>query len=199
VSLDPRLVIGLALVVGSVAGVVTIITSTDRSVQVYAARGPLSPGDRIDANDLELQNVRLDVGSAVYLTPSDIPHRGIVVTRSVSEGELIPVSATGSVAGLTSTSIVLSVDSQLAASIRSGAVVDIWAGAEIENGVFGPPIVIVSDATVVRLVSSDSIVGGGDTTAVEVLVPKLNVAQVLEAVANDDAISIIPANLPNGS
>ncbi|TAL40765.1 MAG: hypothetical protein EPN91_12430 [Salinibacterium sp.] len=126
VNFDPRLLIGLLLVVASVAGVVVVVSSADRSTQVYAARSALSPGDRVTGNDLELQSVRLDASTAHYLTPADIPRRGVVVTRSVDEGELIPVSATGSVVGLTSTSIVLSLDSQLAASVKAGAVVDIW-------------------------------------------------------------------------
>jgi len=56
--------------------------------------------------------------------------------------------------------------------------------------------VIVSGATVVRLVESASMVTGGETTAVEVLVPTSRVARVLDAVANADAVSLVPAAIP---
>jgi hypothetical protein len=195
-AFDPRLLIGLALVVASIAGVIGIIRAADESVQVYAARGPLSPGDRVDVNDLEVRSVRLDLSAPLYLAPGDVPPSGLVVTRSVSDGELVPASAIGSVDGLRLTSLVLSVDSQLSASVKPGTVVDLWASREVENGQFGPPVVIVSGATVVRLVTSQSIVAGGETTAVEILVPKSKVARILEAVANDDSLSIVPANIP---
>jgi hypothetical protein len=39
-------------------------------------------------------------------------------------------------------------------------------------------------------------VSAGTTTAVEVLVPKTRIARVLEAAANSDAVSIVPAAIP---
>ena len=198
-AIDPRLVIGLVLVAGSIAGVVGIVSAADETVQVYAARDPLSPGDRIDSDDLETRNVRLDATGDLYLVPGDVPGEGFVVTRSVDEGELIPASAVGKVDGVRLASIVLQVGGQLAASVVPGSVADIWAAREVENGTYGPPAVIVSGATVARVVQSESIVGAGEATAVEVLVPKSRIARVLEAVANSDAVSIVPANIPGRS
>lgn len=195
-AFDPRLAIGLLLVAASVAGVVAIVSAADTSVQVYAARDPLAPGDRITSDDLEARSVRLDVASALYLVPGDVPDGGFIVTRSVAEGELVPTSAVGSVDGLRLTSVVLTMGSQLAASVQPGSVVDVWAAQEEENRHFGPPAVIVPGATVVRLVESDSIVARDQTTGIEVLVPKSKIARVLEALANGDAISVVPATIP---
>ena len=119
--------------------------------------------------------------------------------RSVSAGELIPASAVGSVSGLRLTSLVLEVSGALAASIEPGSIVDVWSSKEIESGQFGAPAVIVSGATVVRLVESDTIMAGGGSIAVEVLVPRARVARVLEAVSNSDAMSIVPASIPGRS
>ena len=49
---DLRLVLGVLLVVGSVAGVYGIVAAADRRVTVYAAASALTPGERIDAGDL---------------------------------------------------------------------------------------------------------------------------------------------------
>jgi SAF domain len=198
-AFDPRLAIGLLLVVASVAGVVAIVSAADKSVQVYSARGPLAPGDRITPDDLEARSVRLDAAGTLYLEPGDIPDTGFVVTKPVARGELVPASAVGSVDGLRLTSVVLTMGSQLAASVQSGSVVDVWAAEEVENGHFGPPAVIVSGATVVRLIESDSIVASDEATSIEVLVPKSKIARVLEALANDDAISVVPATIPGKS
>jgi hypothetical protein len=196
VALDPRLLIGLALVVGSVAGVLAIVSAADETVQVYAAGQSLAPGDRIDVRDLEPVDVRLDDAGTLYLVPGDVPSAGVVVSRAIDEGELVPASAVGSADGLRLTSVVLDVGGTLAASVTAGSTVDVWAAREAESGAFGPPVVIVSGATVVRLVESESIVAGGQTTGVEILVPKSKVARVLEAMANEDVLSIVPATLP---
>lgn len=195
-AFDPRLLIGLGLVIASIAGVVGIVSATDETVEVLAARDTLSPGDRIDAGDLETTNVRLDDATALYIAPDEFPQQGLIVTRSVASGELLPASAVGSTEGVRSTSLVLEVGGALAASVAPASVVDVWASREQEGGGFGPPAVIVAGATVVRLVESDSMVSGGETTAVEVLIPKSRVARVLEAIANDDVLSIVPASIP---
>lgn len=195
-ALDPRLLIGVALVVASVAGVWGIVAAADETVLVFVASGHLSPGDRIDESNLDTRSVRLDAATDLYLAPGSIPSDGLVMTHHVGDGELVPVSATGSTDGLLLTSLVLSLDGQLAASVAPGSSVDVWASRETESGVFAAPATIVTDASVVRLVASESIVGAGETTAVEVLVPRSKVARVLEAIANDDAISVVPASLP---
>ncbi len=196
VVLDPRLAIGLTLVIGSVAGVVALVSVADDTVQVYAAADSLVPGDRIDESDLLERSVRLDDIDGLYLTPGDLPDDGLVVSRSIAEGELVPVSATGATIGLRFTAVVLEVGGALSEAVQPTSLVDVWATRELENGEFGPPVAIVSGGTVVRLVQSESIVGGGQTTAIEVLVPRSKLARVLEATANGDAISIVPAGLP---
>lgn len=196
--LDPRLIVGLLLVAGSVAGVVAIVSAADESVEVLVASSALSPGDRVNAVDLETRRVRLDAATELYLAPGDVPAEGVVVARSVSAGELVPVDAVGSVEGVRLASLVLSVEGGLAASIAPGSVVDVWAAHEGESGDFAEPAVIVTGAIVVRLVETSTIVSGGEVTGIEVLVPRTRIAAVLEAVANEASMSIVAATLPIG-
>lgn len=198
IALDPRLLIGVGLVVASVAGVWAIVSAADETVQVYAATGALSPGDRVDTGNLEQRSVRLDTVAELYFALDSIPSDGLVMTRAVAAGELLPVSATGSVDGLRLAPLVLTMSGQLAESVAAGSVVDVWSSRETQGGQFGPPTTLVAGATVVRLVASESIVGAGETVAVEVLVPRSTVAGVLEAIANNDAISVVAATLPAG-
>jgi hypothetical protein len=53
--------------------------------------------------------------------------------------------------------------------------------------------VLVPSATVVRTIEGDGLVAAQDGTSVEVRVPTKKVAVVLEAVANADALSLVPA------
>ena len=196
VLLDLRLVIGVVLVVSSIAGVVGIVSATDRTVEVYSAASALSPGELVRSSDLRVQSVRLDAATARYLVPGDIPESGVVVSRPVSVGELIPVSAVGDVSGVRLAPLVLGVDSSLAASVTSGAMVDVWATRRSDDGSFADPAVIVSGATVVRLVETRTLVTSGDVTAIELLIPRSRIAAVLENVANDARIAIVPVAIP---
>ena len=193
---DPRFAIGLLLIVASVAGVVGIVGAADSSVLVYAAREPLAPGDRVDVDDLVGTSVRLAGAERLYLVPDDLPDDGLVVTKAVAEGELVPASAVGSTEGERQTSIVVGVSGELAESVESGSIVDVWSARESTGGVFEAPVVIVSGATVVRLVDRQGLVVDNDSRSIEVLVPRTDVARVLEAIANDDAIAVVPASLP---
>jgi hypothetical protein len=195
---DPRFAIGLALVVASVLGVLGLVSAADSSVHVYASRSTLSPGDRIHRGDLVDSSVRIGGLRSKYLSVRDIPAEGLVVTRVVLAGELVPASAIGSVSSARVTSVVVSVKSQLARSIEAGAVVDIWSAASLPGGSFGPPTVLVSSATVVRVVRTDGVMGASGGASIELLVPRSRTARVLEAVANDDSVSLVPANIPAG-
>ena len=69
---DPRLLIGLLLVAASIAATVGIVAAVDRRTQVYAAAGPLQPGQRIDASDLVARGVALGLEVLPgFFTPSE--------------------------------------------------------------------------------------------------------------------------------
>ncbi|MEX1078713.1 MAG: hypothetical protein WED09_06345 [Homoserinimonas sp.] len=193
---DPRFAIGIVLVVASVAGVLFVVSSADQTATVYAARTVLSVGDRIDADDLIEQSVRLGTVGDKYLDGDAIPSEGLIVTRTVAEGELIPTSAVGSTAGERVTSVVITVNSQLPRAVDAGSVVDVWASREGDSGLFGPPSVLIPSATVVRVIEADGIIAGSAAVSVELLVPRSRTARILEALANEDALSLVPVNLP---
>lgn len=191
---DPRFALGLVLVAGSVAGVGVVVAGADRSIAVYAATSPLSVGDRIDAGDLAATRVRFADAGNLYLTPGQLPKEGLLVTRAIARGELVARSAVGTRSGASVTSVVVDVHGTLAGAIAPGAVVDVWAARQGDRGEYGPPAVLVGGASVVRLVESQSLIADGRAQSVEVLVPKTKVAAVLESIANDDSIALVPVN-----
>jgi hypothetical protein len=195
---DPRFAIGLALVAASAIGVVVLVGAADSSVRVLAARSTLVPGDRVTADDLVSTTVRIASATATYLVAADIPAGGLIVTRVIDSGELVPRSAVGESASERQTSVVVTVSGQLAESIDAGATVDLWASREGDQSTFGPPVVLVSAATVVRLVEKTGLVVDQSAGSVELLVPKNRVAIVLEAIANDDALSVVAVSIPVG-
>jgi hypothetical protein len=222
---DLRLVLGVLLVVGSVAGVYGIVSAADRRVTVYAAASALAPGERIDAGDLVQRSVALDGSDRLYLAAGDIPSGGLVVTQPVAKGQLLPTSAVGSTAGVRSTSLVLQLATRVSGAVVPGASIDIWAapapdaagtivstdqstatpqdgdaGADVGAGVeadANAPTVLVSGATVVRVIDDT---GGfsvaGSGSSVEVLIPRSKVARLLQAIAEKAALAVVPAGIP---
>ena len=192
---DPRFAIGVVLVVVSAASVVGIVLSVDRTVQVYAATGALHAGDRVTESDLESRFVRLDGVEGVYLTQGALPKEGVVIVRTVSAGELVPLAAVGQIVGERVASVVVSVSTQLPKSVAPTSVVDLWTASEVDSGVYGPPAVLVASATVVRVLESSGFIAGAQTVGVELLVPRDRIARVLEALANGDTMSLVPVSL----
>jgi len=221
---DLRLVLGVLLVVGSVAGVFGIVAAADRRVTVYAAASSLTPGERIDAGDLVQRSVALDGADRLYLAVGGIPSGGLVVTQPVAKGELLPTSSVGSTSGVRSTSLVLQLATRVSGAVVPGAAIDIWAAADPDaapaavsagppssarsdgsaegSGAAEPvdataPTVIVSGATVVRVLDDSggfSVASSG--SMVEVLVPRSRVARLLEAIAQKAALAVVPAGIP---
>jgi len=190
--LDPRLAIGIGLVVVSLVGVWLVVDTATRSTPVYAAATTLSAGDRLDASDLVVVQARLGDARERYVADGALPADGAVVTRTVLAGELVPQSAIGRAEEVDAGSVVIESDTALPEAVTDGAIVDVWAAEPDEGGSFGPPSVIVDGASVVRVVESDGLVGS-DGATVEILVPAGKIASVLASISRGDAISIVPA------
>jgi hypothetical protein len=88
---EPRLLVGVALVVASVAGVGAVVAAADNTVPVWVARAPLAPGIAVTPSDVELQSVGLPTLDH-YLGAADSPV-GLVVLRPVATGELLPAAS----------------------------------------------------------------------------------------------------------
>jgi hypothetical protein len=210
--IDPRFVVGIVLVVVSVLGVDALVNAANASIDVLAARSALTPGERVHASDLVPTSVRVGRTAGLYLRASDVPSAGVVVTRSVAAGELVPHSAIGSEAGTLLTSVVVPVNGALPVSIGPGTRVDLWASqsasaadagdggaAPVDGGATGyaAPTVLVSSAIVVRLVDQKNLVASNGSS-VELLVPKSSIASLLDAIANGAVLNVLPVDLPAG-
>ncbi|MBX3193926.1 MAG: hypothetical protein KF727_02355 [Microbacteriaceae bacterium] len=201
---DPRLVIGVGLVIASVAGVLALVSAADRRVPVYVASSTLVPGARVDAGDLLLRQVALDDAAGLYLVEGALPSGGLLATAVVREGELVPLSALGTAEGSDATTIVLQLAGRASSSVVPGALVDVWASTTanavtdaLDDGTGSmPPIVLTSGALVTRVLQPDGIVSAADGEAVEVLVPRSRIARLLQAIADGDALAVVPAGIP---
>ncbi len=195
---DARLMVGLALVAASIAAVVGIVSAADEGEDVLAAPGLLTAGQVLTLDDLDVRRVALGIEGHGYLRPGDVPAEGLVVTRTVGAGELVPSAAVGDARGPSATTIVVALSTALGATVRPGDALDLWSAPALEAGRFGAPAVIASGTQLVRTVTSEGIVTGAEAGRIELLVPRRDVARILHALANGDALSAIPASLAIG-
>lgn len=192
--LDPRLVIGIALIAASTAGVWALVTGLDDSAEVYAARGTLTPGSRIDADDLDVASVRLGASAGRYLVPGDLPADGLVVLRTVEAGELMPRSAVDALDRTGLATVVVPSRGALPSSLGPGATVDVWAAHRADRDTYEPPAVLVTGAEIAAIQEPEGIVDSGGRS-VELLIPREKVAALLEALAAGDVIDLVPARV----
>lgn len=190
---DPRFAIGIALVVVSLVGVWWLVTASDRTVAVYAAGSTLTAGQAAGPAQLRTVQVRLGQSEDMYVRVGSLPEGGLVVTRTVGKGELLPVAAVGDATAVGVAAVVVTVTGALPQEIETGTVVDVWSAAPVQSGEYGPPTVLVSAVTVVAVTKEDGPLGSGDGVSVELSVPRSKVATVLAAIAAEHLVSLVPA------
>jgi hypothetical protein len=190
-GVDPRLLVGVGLILASITGVWFVVEAADRSHPVFVATSTLSVGDTLAEDDLAVAHVRLDAADPHYL--ASIPAGGLVVTRTVFEGELVPLTAVKAGARVQVRAVVVESATRLPGSIATGSLVDVWAAEQQDDGSYAPPVVVVAGASVVDVLEQQGLVASGATDTVEVLVPTGSVAVLLAALAGESAISIVPA------
>lgn len=187
---DARFFLGIVLILASVAGVWFVVTAARQTVPVFAATRTIVPGESVSSGDVRIVDVALGQLEGAYLTPEALDE-GLVATRTVEEGELVPQSAVGGAATAASTTVVLHSAVDVPASVEAGSVVEVWEAPLLERGSYDAPRILVPDATVVSVTRDDSVMGGG-AASLEVVIPRADVAAVLAAMSDESALSIVP-------
>lgn len=190
--LDLRLIIGIAIVVITALAGFALVTAADNTTSVYAAAKSLTPGHVLQKSDLVLTDVKLGKARLAYLDASGLT-QGAVVTKAVSAGELVPISAVGTAKQVATTNVVVQLDVPLSADAVVGSNVDVWASMAVGQGVFGPPAVIISGAQIAHITEATGLAASTGGVRVEIVVPQSKVAALLESQANGDAISLVPS------
>ncbi|MDL5352622.1 hypothetical protein [Microbacterium sp. zg-YB36] len=187
---DMRFVLGIVLIVASVAGVWFVVTAARQTVPVFAAARTIVPGEEVDAGSLQVVDVALGQVGDAYAAPG-LLEPGTIATRTITKGELVPLSAVGAASASDLTSVVLRSATDVPAAVTSGASVEIWAAAALEHGRFEQPRILVPDATVATVTRDDSVMGS-DSAALELIIPRADVAATLAAIAGGAALSVVP-------
>ncbi|WP_245862625.1 hypothetical protein [Georgenia soli] len=195
---DPRLGVGILLVAASVALGTWAVRDAAATVEVYAARDALTPGDVVDTESLAVREVRLGDDEALYHLVADGLPDGAVVTRTVGAGELVPRSAVGEAGAVDLRPVVVPLGLAVPADLGPGTVVDLWLSPPAPVGGIGQeaavpePTLVAAELVVAEVARDDSVLSGSTGTSVELLVPRLDLPDVLGALSSDGQLVAVP-------
>ena len=191
---DPRLSIGILLVLVSVIAGALIAGRLAETTAVMAVRHSVVPGDVIRAEDLTSVDVRLGETAGLYIAAADEIPEGAVITQPLQAGELLAHSDVGQPDDVALRPIIVPVDSVVAESVAPGARVELWRTSIAPGGSPGEEktaqAALLHEDAVVRRVDAESSLGL-TRGSVEVLVPREAVGPILEAIAEDGRIDVV--------
>ncbi|MEE1616920.1 SAF domain-containing protein [Brachybacterium sp. J153] len=187
---DPRLIVGIVLVVASVLMGALLVSRLSETTPVLIAKGPIAPGDPLDAETLTTVELRLGDQQELYVGSLDAVPDGAVAGRAVQAGEMLPVSAVGQPEDVALRPVVIPVDASVAESVVPGATVELWHTSPApQDGGSGEARLLVEEAIVRRVDEGSSL--GMRSMSVEVLVPQESVAEVLQVLAEEERLDVI--------
>lgn len=186
--LDARLLVGLLLVLLSVVVGAKVFADADQRVQVWSVTRDLGADTPLSEDDLRVASVSLAGTTGRYLSAAE-DLDGLVLTRPVGRGELLPVSAVGRTAATPQRRIVIEVDRFGVAGITKGRVVDVYVVRDTaSDDAPTPPELVLAGVTVAEDVRSggSSFSGSGAQAGVTLLVDAADVPNLIDAVAHGD-------------
>ncbi len=126
---DPRLWIGVGIVVVSVILGARVLAAADDSVSVWAVTDDVAVGDTLTEGDLTARRVRFAAPGDVrrYLSAGETLPSDLRVLRAVGSGELLPRAALGVDRDTKTVEVPIAVeDEQVPSSVASGSVVSVY-------------------------------------------------------------------------
>lgn len=193
---DPRLAVGLLLILASTLLGARIVAAADDTVPTYAARTDLKPGDRLEASTLVRVDVQLGAGASAYLDGSAGPPTEGFALREVRAGELVPRSAVGGAGQVGVQPVTVQADALSASALVVGSVVDVYVSRRdvaATQDRYADPVLMLGRVSVSWLPSTPERFGGvGSTSAVQVLVPTGSVAELLAAMDSESRVALVP-------
>lgn len=199
---DLRLVVGVLLVLLSVAGGTRLVMSLDDTVPVYAAARDLLPGQQVADTDLTVVQVRLGEQAQRYVDGAAPVSAGTYLLRAVGEGELVPAGALGTARQALDKTVTVPVDPSALAGLATGTLVDVWVSPRDPDALgvaYLDPRLLLAGAVVDRVPQQGTGLGSGlGRASVSVVVPADRVGDVIGAVDQDARLTLVPAPRSEG-
>jgi hypothetical protein len=188
---DPRLVVGILLVLASTAGVVSLLGAADQTTEAYAAREAIAVGERLTADKLHRVKVRLGDLEQRYLTSESGLSEGAVAVQRIGQDQLVPRDSLGELDVLDRKPVAVTVEEALPAQAVAGSRVDVWVALPDARNGYSQPTLLLPGAEIAQLTPGSTALGSARSTVVMVLVTDTQMPQLLGAQANKAKISVV--------
>jgi len=194
---DTRLVVGVVLVLLSMAIGAKVVAAADDTIPMYAAAASLVPGQPVTQSDVKRVDVQLGANRSRYVAADHDIAPDTFALRAVRPGELLPSSALGTRSDVNLKPVSVPVDRGAAAQLAAGSIVDVWVNAKDPSSAtekYGKPVKTLEAAPVVSTpdVSSGGLGGASGTTAVQIMVPEAGVQALIAAIDQGARITLVP-------
>ncbi|CAB4872751.1 unannotated protein [freshwater metagenome] len=180
---DPRLITGVALIVGSILVGHVLMSSAGRTSAVWVTTHDMPAGSMVQSKDLIAGRVHLGDLTARYASGGS-SLVGSVVTRDLVKGELVPASALKSARARLTRLVTVPVEQFHApAGLARGDLVDVYINAQNDSGLTSASS-LVAARVAVHSIEDDGGTFGSSSSSVGVvleLAPE-NVARVVTGV-----------------
>jgi hypothetical protein len=188
---DPRLLVGILLVLASVAAVIALVGGADRTSDVYAARDTIVVGQKITPDALVVVRVRLGDLEGAYWPLADTLPPDQVAVRMVPKGELLARSNVGKADALGRKPAALTIDEALPKEAVVGSRVDVWVSLPDAANGYAAPKLLLPGAEISELTPGSTALGGTRSTLLHVLVTDAQMPQLLGALANKAKVAVV--------
>lgn len=178
------------LLIGVVAvALAAVLVLLNRPVPEYlVASADLATGSRIEPGQVSAVRLELEGTGGRYLKPEEF-HAGLVVTRPVLAGELIPASALSDQLNPKFTQLVLKPSALPATQVRVGNRVAVWAAAARDE--LAMPRLLVGAAEVTAIIAPEGLFSDA-LPRVQVLIPRTSSSVLVQALAAGNEIYLLP-------
>ncbi|MDN5755475.1 MAG: hypothetical protein ACTHWW_01640 [Arthrobacter sp.] len=189
---DPRLIVGILLVIGAVAGVLTLLSWQNKTVPVYVASQDISMGEKIEASGLDVVDVRLDSVQDQYLTARQAPSEDLRANTLIRSGELVPLASLGGRDPQNRKPLSVELSRDLPVAVAVGTRVDVWAAERAKDSTtYQEPKKLLETVEVSAIRELDSGFGGVSGQVVELLVTDEDLPGMISALANEAQLTVV--------
>lgn len=188
---DPRLLVGVLLVLASVVGVISLVGSADRTTEVYAARDSIAVGEKLTADNVVRAKVRLGETEEHYITAEAGLPEGLVAVQRIGKNQLVPKESLATVDALDRKPVAVTIDEALPTQVVAGTRVDVWVALPDARNGFSEPKLLLPGAEIAQVTAGSTALGSSRGTVLMVLVADSHMPAILGAQANKAKISVV--------
>lgn len=190
---DPRLIVGIILVLLSVTGVVALLQSADSRQGYWAAATDIVPGTKVSAADFHVVQASLSESSEHYWSAEQQLPAEFLISSTILQGEFLAQRQVTEADPDGRQQIAVRVSEDMPAAVATGSRADLWVAlADPDGRGFEEPTKMITNAEVVGMEDSTSAFATADATTVYLMLSQDVLPGVLDAQANGAKIALVP-------